>query len=183
MGIINWLKKDVKIGKPFLFLLACFTSLLIGFTTAYIYKERQLRERIILTQERELVYAKTISEYEKKISDRSKVLEVRYPDGTIKKETIKDISTQESGVSVIDYEKLSERLSISKTNNMPNFELILMTDTQIDLTGSSFSRYIGNLGALFMAYPFSNFGLGAYTKFEFSNEVKPSVGLAVSYRW
>lgn len=183
MGIIAFLRKDVNISRPFLFLLSCFTSVCLGFIITYIYKEKQLREILQLTAERTLEYSKTISEYEKKISDRSKVLEIKYPDGTIKKETLKDVSTQEQGQSVIDYQRLSEKLSIGQFNNMPSFEVILKTDIPLSTTGFDSSRYIGNLGAIFMAYPFDNFGIGFTTNLELGTGFKPSVGIAFSYRW
>ena len=119
MGLVNYLKTQMKISKPFLFIMLGIICFMLGLGLAFLIQAPFLRakegriEKLtsqVTTLEKEII--KTNAEWASKMKKATKIITVKQPDGS---EKIIETSNEEvdaTGKIVVDYTRLAESTSL-----------------------------------------------------------------------
>jgi len=149
MSLIDYMKREMKIRRPFLYLLTAALSLMVGWGSMYMLEGRKvakLREQI---SELNIKIVETRQEYEKRLKDKSKTISIKKPDGTITTETFNDISSEESGTVLISSSQLASKLRLTEVEYQSNWTIQLhyspslsFSDVSTGLVGVGVSRKV-----------------------------------------
>ena len=180
MSLIDYMKREMKIRRPFLYLLTAALSLMVGWGSMYMLEGRKvtkLREQI---SELNIKIVETRQEYEKRLKDKSRTISIQQPDGTVTTEIFNDISSEETGTVMVNATELSKRLRLTdvdygskpwlfKFNYSPSNPLAV-SDVINSKIGVEIGRDIGN------------FYLGVPVEYDFKND-KWWIGLSLGVRF
>jgi len=177
MGVIEYLKKEAKIRRPFLYILSSALSFLVGCIIMYALehnKVNKLRERVseITTES-----IKRESEWNKRLSEATKKVTILKPDGTkeIVETTKKDVDS--SGRIVLDIDRLSQKVKLVEKDFSKNWNISLsLYPTSIDI--GSYKNYSASLSI--ERKVFSNFSVGPTIQYYNSQWF---FGLSLSYQF
>ena len=112
MGLVDYLRKEMKIRKPFLYLFTAFSSFGVGAVGMYALegpKVTKLREELSETRQ-EMIRIE--AEWQKKLKDKTRTIRVVNSDGSSREEITNDISMDESGQYTIDATQLATKLQL-----------------------------------------------------------------------
>lgn len=117
--IIEFLKKQMKISRPFLFILSGILFFLSGCIVTSGFKNLEINKMThTLSLERSRVVAlekeviRKEMEWEKKLKKATKTITIKHPDGSEKIVETTDEESSEDGRLVVNIDKLTKSLSI-----------------------------------------------------------------------
>ena len=121
MGLIDYMRSQMKVRRPFLFIAGCVVSLMTGAGAMYAVegsKVTKLREQV--SEVKQEMVRKEV-EWQKKLKDKSRTIKVVNPDGSTREETFNDISVDESGAMTVDVARLASKLRLTESeyNHLP----------------------------------------------------------------
>lgn len=108
--LISFMRKQMQISRPFLFILACVLCIVLGSTVTYMFKDRQvssLKENISeLRQE----FVRKESHWMKQIKEAKKRVIIKNVDGSEKIIETENTDTNSSGHALLDVSKIDSKL-------------------------------------------------------------------------
>jgi len=178
--IIKYLRETVKISKPFLFIISCVLSFVLGSVLVGVFMNNSIveqREKFLQVQ---MATTTQAIQYMERIKDRSKTVKVKLPDGTVREEIFNDIVTNEEGTSLFDMTTYSQSLKVNSTiygKKKHSFTLLYTPD--IFRLPPKYMRVIGGVYAYSLT---DSLTIGFHSTYDFEQN-KPYIGLNIGYRW
>ena len=178
MWLIDYLKKEMKIRRPFLFILTAGMAFMVGASCMYAVegsKVTKLRETISEVKQ-EMVRKE--AEWAKKLKDKTRTIKVTNADGSSREEIFNDLEVDEAGAVRIDVSKLASKLRLveSEYNSLP-WSVKVRYAPPRPLTGN-FSVPDSKLGVELSRDVFDRWNVGVFADYDGMND-QWWVGLSV----
>lgn len=182
MGLINYIKTQMKVRRPFLFLLTGFSCFAVGSGATYMLegsKVTKLREQLSETKQ-EMIRRE--SEFQKRLKDKSRTIKVVNPDGSSREETFNDLEVDESGTTTIDVARIAQKLRLTESE-------YTYLPWEIRVRYAPNNALVGDIGLNHAKYGievsrdwFTYLSTGVFVDYDADNS-KFWIGLSVGYRF